>query len=67
MSMPLQRYLGQFSVSKQSTKRSDGMYHHQQASAAMQQRPEFSPGECLMSLHLGAQFASSEQDSFSSV
>jgi hypothetical protein len=33
----------------------------------MQQRPEFSPGECLMSLHLGAQFASSEQDSFSSV
>lgn len=59
-STSLQSYPGYFSMSKQSTDTNGGEQHHQQASAAVQQLqqqpPEFSQGECLTSLHLGAQF-----------
>jgi hypothetical protein len=43
-------------MSKQSTDTNGGEQHHQQASAVVQHQPEFSQGECLTSLQLGAQF-----------
>uniref|UniRef100_A0ACD6A2U6 Uncharacterized protein n=1 Tax=Avena sativa TaxID=4498 RepID=A0ACD6A2U6_AVESA len=59
----LQSYPGYFSMSKQLTDTNGGEQQHQQASVAVQQQqqqqqqqPEFGQGECLTSLHLGAQF-----------
>ncbi|XP_037427888.1 agamous-like MADS-box protein AGL30 isoform X2 [Triticum dicoccoides] len=60
-STSLQSYPGYFSMSKQSTDTAAGEQQHQQAAAVRQhqhqhQQPEFSQGDCLTSLHLGAQF-----------